>query len=264
MVYEGIINSKPITKIHRSIYDFQQKQKKQGVVIDNVLFAFAIRLASKTINRMPKYAKESKESRAEYFLDSLKKENVFDKTNKIINKEVEDLSALAKDIVIQETIKTARKEDKVFYLCSKHDDCASDHLDYQGKIYVDENFDKRNADIVNYVIMNNIHTVQWVMYRPVWMVTRPHCRHYFKALKTEDVLTKSVDKLIRDNRMHHKTGKYEMQTIRYKTGEETLKAYEERLRYHEYLYAVHKTETLRKLIKKDKLLIAKWKDYLKK
>jgi len=264
MVYEDIINNKSLVKIHRDIYNYQQEKKKQGVIISNMLPAFAIGLANKIVNHMPKYAKMNADTRAEYFFDVLKKENSFDKTSKIINEEIRRESGKKKEQLIQGVIKEARKQKKIFYICSSHDDCASDHKDYQGQIYVDESWDRTNAEIADYVILNNIKTFQWITFRPVWMTTRPYCRHYFKALDTEDVLSHSVSQLTKNHRMHHKSGKYEMQTIRYKTGQETLQAYRERLRYHEYLYGVYKTETLRKLISKDKLLINKWMDFLKK
>lgn len=186
----------------------------------------------------------------------------YNRTEKVIDSLNREIAGNEKEKLIKDTVKEARREDRIFYLCSSHDDCATDHKDYQGKIYVDEKA-VPTLEEFRYIVQNKIQSFQWVTFRPVWMTTRPHCRHYFKALKSEDVLSHSVAQLTKNHRMHHKSGKYEIQTVRYKTGEETLKAYEERLRYHEYLYSQYKTETLRKLIAKDKLLIQKWKVYLR-
>ena len=187
----------------------------------------------------------------------------YNRTEKVIDSLNREITGKEKEKLLDNTVKEARREGNIFYLCSSHDDCAKDHKDYQGKIYVDEKA-VPTLEEFRYIVQNKIQSFQWVTFRPVWMTTRPHCRHYFKALKSEDVLSHSVAQLTKNHRMHHKTGKYEMQTIRYKTGEETLKAYKERLKYHEYLYAQYKTETLKKLIQKDKFLIKKWEDYLKR
>ena len=185
----------------------------------------------------------------------------YNRTEKTIDSLNREIAGREKEQLIKETVKDARREGNIFYLCSSHDDCASDHKDYQGKIYVDEKAQPTPQEW-EYIKQNQIQSFQWVTFRPVWMTTRPHCRHYFKSLKSEDVLSHSLSQLIKNHRMHHKGGKYEMQTVRYKTGEETLKAYMERLKYHRYLYAQYKTETLKKLINKDKLLISRWESYL--
>ena len=36
--------------------------------------------------------------------------------------------------------RTGTKNKVVFWLCSQHSDCADDHIEYQGKIYYDENY----------------------------------------------------------------------------------------------------------------------------
>jgi hypothetical protein len=93
-------------------------------------------------------------------------------------------------------------EDQIFFICSQHEKPAKDHADYQGKIYVDE---KWRSIIVNkevqmqvekYINAHNVKSLQWVTNRPVWFITRPNCRHYFKVMDTEEVLKTSRTKLL--------------------------------------------------------------------
>lgn len=247
MVYEGIVNKKPLPTMRKKIIQEAKKHPEE-----KKLYMFGLSLAVMMHRRKPA-------DPIEYMQDH----KVFDNSTKIANEINREITGYEKENLIDDEMKEARKNHKIFYLVSSHDDCAEDHIDYQGKIYFDNKMTP-TKDEEEYIIKNKIQSIQWVTFRPVWMVTRPHCRHYFKALKTDDVLSHSVRQLIRNHRMHHKTGKYEMQTIREKTAEETLKAYRERLAYHQYLYSIHKTETLRKLIEKDKLLIKKWEEYLRK
>lgn len=86
-----------------------------------------------------------------------------------------------------------KSKDVVFFMCSKHFKPAKDHKDYQGKIYVDRYWrmkvnGKAYNDVKNYIEDNNIMTIQKVQGDPVYLTTRPYCRHYFIPLFTEDVL----------------------------------------------------------------------------
>ena len=86
--------------------------------------------------------------------------------------------------------------DQIFFLCSIHDKAAEDHKPYQGLIYIDRFWRTKVSGelyyaVLSYVRNRGIRTVQWVMHEPVWMTTRPNCKHYFIPLKTEDVLHSS-------------------------------------------------------------------------
>jgi hypothetical protein len=90
----------------------------------------------------------------------------------------------------------------VFFLCSKHKGvCAKDHTAYQGKIYVDRFWRSRVSDagyakrIQDYIDTHNIQTVQWVMHAPVYMCTRPNCKHKLIGVRIDDVLNKSLTEL---------------------------------------------------------------------
>ena len=86
----------------------------------------------------------------------------------------------------------------IFYACSSHSKPAKDHADYQGKIYVDRYWRKfctgnmpewLEAAIEEFIQKNKILTIQKVMGPPVWLATRPFCRHVFVPVNTLSVLT---------------------------------------------------------------------------
>ncbi|WP_281512168.1 hypothetical protein [Mammaliicoccus vitulinus] len=99
---------------------------------------------------------------------------------------------------------------RIFFLCSVHAKPAEDHKDYQGKIYVDRfwrmklDTDEERYAVGSYIKNKNIQTVQEIMGKPVWLTTRPYCKHYFIPLKTEDVLGNSVKKLIQIHEAKHR------------------------------------------------------------
>jgi len=103
---------------------------------------------------------------------------------------------------------------------------------------------------------------QWVIGKPVWMVTRPNCRHYFKALTYEEVAGKSYQSLVKEYKMHRKIGNRPiMQTL--KGGDNVqivIKSYEERLRLHKAMYRARPNDFLQSAIEKDKILLKKWKN----
>lgn len=249
IVYKGIANNENVRKIHKALFDAtinkrviskpmlasfdnaisRCKRKMQGVDTDIGLGLVAILLlklsadAEKAINRQE-------------------------------NKKVEETKLVAVD----EAIETARKYGRIFYLASSHDDCALDHKPYQGRMYVDRYWyqvtggDKR---VIDYVKQHNLRTVQWVMGKPVWFITRPHCRHYFQALTPEEAMGNSLTKLKNKYNTHDKRGRES-----FKTPEKvTLEKYEQLLRECESLYAIKPNKKLLQLINKYKMLIKRWK-----
>lgn len=91
-------------------------------------------------------------------------------------------------------------KDNIFFLCSVHSNCASDHKEYQGKMYVDRFWrTKVSGDryyaVLSYIRNRKIMTVQQAMKDPIWLTTRPNCRHYFIPMDTDTVLHSSVNKL---------------------------------------------------------------------
>lgn len=116
----------------------------------------------------------------------------------------------------QNLINSGHEAGVVFYITSFYGDCAKDHADYQGKIYYDANW-KENApkdridEIQNYIDSKNLKSVQEVMDAPVYLTTRPNCRHYFTAIDIDTVLgakTNSDISKLRSERNLNFNGKY--------------------------------------------------------
>lgn len=99
----------------------------------------------------------------------------------------------------KEQIERGREKRAIFYVCSKHVSPAKDHKDWQGKVYVDRFWrailkntgtDWMIPQVERYIVENDVKTIQWVMGPPVWLSTRPFCRHWFAPVLTSTVLTR--------------------------------------------------------------------------
>ena len=86
----------------------------------------------------------------------------------------------------------------IFYACSVHSNPAKDHKDYQGKIYVDRYWRKYStgmmpdwliAAVEDFIQKNEVVSVQKIMGPPVWLCTRPYCKHKLYPVNTLSVLT---------------------------------------------------------------------------
>lgn len=105
----------------------------------------------------------------------------------------------------------------IFYITSFYGDCAPDHADYQGKIYVDEKWESmcpkdRLEEVRNYIDSNKLMTVQEVSEKDPFLTTRPNCRHYFQYISIDEVLgakTQDDVKDLRQERGLNFGGKYQ-------------------------------------------------------
>ena len=84
----------------------------------------------------------------------------------------------------------------IFFLCTEHYNCAKDHKPYQGKLYIDAGWrlhcnENQVADILGYIQNRKIMTVQKVTGKPIWLCTRPYCRHKLIPVDTPTVLGSS-------------------------------------------------------------------------
>lgn len=101
----------------------------------------------------------------------------------------------------QELDKLISKGKSPFYLCSSHRNPATDHKDYQGKIYINQDWrdkvrDREMQDKIRAYIRNHkIRTIEWVIGEPVYMTTRPNCKHYFVNVDINAVLSSSAKAL---------------------------------------------------------------------
>lgn len=126
-----------------------------------------------------------------------------------------------------------RAAGQVFLLCSEHSNPAEDHRDYQGKVYVDRMWKSTLADdketsrkVAAYIRNHDIITVQEVCGAPVYMTTRPHCKHFFVPVTIDEVLGSSVKGLL----SRHPEAKVKSKNVNYRK-----KFYQTRKRIHQAL-----------------------------
>ena len=104
----------------------------------------------------------------------------------------------------------SRASSKVFYMSSIHSNPAKDHADWQGKIYVDRYWRSILADdeamlkrVGAYIRNHNTMSVQDVCGSPVYLITRPYCKHFLISLDTDEVLGNSINKIKKDHPEAH-------------------------------------------------------------
>ena len=232
-------------KIHKALYNLTISNKK--------MFAFMVKVANKAVKRYDRRA--DIEANSIIFMTLLSQMDYNGKIKKVINKQLVDKAESGKQKIIKNYIKDSRDTDKWIYLASSHRDSAKDHAPYQGKLYYD---DKAPEDVVKYCKNRGMDSIQWVMGGPVWFITRPNCRHYFKALPLKAVKKYSVKELTRRYKTHREEGDRDLAT----PARVAVEEYTDRLKLYEMMYNEHPTEFLRRMIQKTKLLLKKWKNEL--
>lgn len=311
IIYGGVANQDSVNDIHKKLYSETINQKRLGKATSakmlNVAFSYAISIKKKT--KDIDFVKKQVEAKyglvddkigvilGMFVFELMNRNKVEEKMSKVIRKDADTQEADAKskalnailDYNIQESRSEALKNGeiseidtskiKIFYLASAHKDSASDHAPYQGKMYVDENWENipmpyglHNA-IAYYIKSHDVKTIQWVTGKPVWFITRPNCRHYFKEMSVKQVLATSRTKLINKYDMKTAIGDRQyLQTIKsakdkkqygeIRNAQLVLEKYEERLALHKEMYSQSKNAIIRKAITKDKMLIDKWKKFI--
>ena len=159
-----------------------------------------------------------------------------------------------------------REAGLIFWICSSHGDCAHDHADYQGKIYVDEHWqdyiDEKDYDRVKrFIVGNNIQLKQSVENDEPYLCTRPNCRHYFMPLSIDEVIDEPREKLLKDRGMIK--GSYDSEKYqnlqRQRHEERQIRKYKQRLEQDELsakkLPKGEERDALEKRILKDKKLV---------
>ena len=247
IIYSGCLKNKPVKKIHKELLTATINNKK--VEPDKYLLGMMI----KTSNKAKKLSAESTGLLALAIFDLFKKTNINDKAKKLINYDLRKKTEKEKDKIIDDFIEENRSNDKWFYLASSHNDCAEDHKDYQGKLYIDN---KAPDDIKMYAMKHNIKTIQWVMDSPVWFITRPNCRHYFVALTEKQAKYKPLKRLTKKYKTHNKEGDRDFATPRTIAIEE----YEDRLKMLKALYNEYPIDKIKKEILKTQMLLKKWRN----
>lgn len=245
IIYSGCVKGDGVRKIHKALYDATINSGKYS---SKILLAQALKLTNKAKKVVP----SDGELLSVAIFSLFKRDDVNNTAKKIINWQTQKDAEKEKDATLKSFIEENQKDGKWFYLASSHDDCAKDHLDWQGKLYVDENAPE---EVLEYAKSRALHTMQWVIGQPVWFITRPNCRHYFVSLSESEVRKKPLKKLKRKYKTHTKEGDRQFQTPAHAAVEE----YEDRLHMLRALYRESPNPVIKKEIEKAELLVKKWK-----
>lgn len=201
------------------------------------------------------------------------------RSNRVINKHVLDFESEEKRKLLEDEKKENSK--RLFILVSEHKDSALDHKDYQGRLYFAKDYEKiissedekKRKEIFKRIKEEHMLEFERVIGKPVWMITRPNCRHFFEYLDTEDVLKHTTKYLLKKHKMKLAVGdRKELQTLKHDTRKQwytkenvanIIETYKNRLDKHVRMNKEQPCDYLDKAIEKDKLLLEKWKNYYK-
>ena len=185
---------------------------------------------------------------ATLLMKRFEKLRVYQRFISLVNQEVRNKEASVKERVIRQLTSYGIENREHFALVSKHLDSAIDHIDFQGKLYLLTN-DLQESELLLASKLGITRTLASVMHDKPYLITRPNCRHYFITLSESDIGNKSVDTLLKENKMITKVGSRVIKNLRNNTSI--------KLNYYKELYKVRKIPYLAKRIKKLKELVEK-------
>lgn len=185
---------------------------------------------------------------ATLLMKRFEKLRVYQRFISLVNQEVRNKEASVKERVIRQLTSYGIENREHFALVSKHLDSAIDHIDFQGKLYLLTN-DLQESELLLARKIGITRTLASVMHDKPYLITRPNCRHYFITLSESDIGNKSVDTLLKENKMITKVGSRVIKNLRNNTSI--------KLNYYKELYKVRRVPYLAKRIKKLKELVEK-------
>lgn len=185
---------------------------------------------------------------ATLLMKRFEKLRVYQRAISLVNQEVRNKEASVKERIIRQLTSYGIENREHFVLVSKHFDSAIDHADYQGKIYLLTN-DLQESELLLARKIGITRTLASVMHDKPYLITRPNCRHYFITLSESDIGSKSVDTLLKENKMITKVGSRVIKNLRNNTSI--------KLNYYKELYKVRRVPYLAGRIKKLKELVEK-------
>lgn len=173
-------------------------------------------------------------------------------------------------------------ERQCFALCSRHGDCAEDHKEWQGRLYYDKfwkrNFPEKEAReaIGSFIEAHGLIPWQAITNRPVWLITRPNCRHWLQPISAKEALEANGDfeAIFKAYGLDAEAGpRGSLQTIKHPINEGwytkgnvegIILRYREREKALAAMKAKASCPTLEADLRKTRFLIAKWRGYLKR
>ena len=239
-----LINDLQINALLRQL---EKDFKKYG--INTPIYKKCLNLARFLVNKLKQDTKETDGIiLATLLMKRFEKLRVYQRFISLVNQEVRNKEASVKEKVIRQLTSYGIENREHFVLVSKHLDSAIDHIDFQGKIYLLTN-DLQESELLLANKLGITKTLSSVMHDKPYLITRPNCRHYFITLSESDIGSKSVDILLKENKMITKVGSRVIKNLRNNTSI--------KLNYYKELYKVKKIPYLAKRIKKLKELVEK-------
>lgn len=256
------IQSKILTLIVKELVSGTNKT----VILRKVKKEYSSKIADKTILRhLWAFSLYKLNNLSKYYKTRVKTaKNINEVMFKRVNLFVNDLSHEMNYVYY--TMEDSRKKDHmdkltstgVFYLCSHHYDCAVDHKPYQGKIYISSFWEDRVDDektkrlIRAYIRNRGIKRIEWVLGKPIFMVMRRNCRHFFVRVPVDEVLSSSSKAMLK------KRGIYSIKDRVETNREQYCMRYYRRYRTLIDLYKYLPCDKLLKDITRTERLIKKW------
>lgn len=239
-----LINDLQINALLRQL---EKDFKKYG--INTPIYKSCLNLARFLASKLKKETQETDGIiLATLLMKRFEKLRVYQRFISLVNQEVRNKEASVKEKVIRQLTSYGIENREHFALVSKHLDSAIDHIDFQGKIYLLTN-DLQESELLLANKLGINKTLASVMHDKPYLITRPNCRHYFITLSESDIGSKSVDTLLKENKMITKVGSRVIKNLRNNTSI--------KLNYYKELYKVRKIPYLAKRIKKLKELVEK-------
>ena len=239
-----LINDLQINALLRQL---EKDFKKYG--INTPICKKCLNLARFLVNKLKQDTKETDGIiLATLLMKRFEKLRVYQRFISLVNQEVRNKEASVKERVIRQLTSYGIENREHFALVSKHLDSAIDHLDFQGKLYLLTN-DLQESELLLASKLGITRTLASVMHDKPYLITRPNCRHYFITLSESDIGNKSVDTLLKENKMITKVGSRVIKNLRNNTSI--------KLNYYKELYKVRRVPYLASRIKKLKELVEK-------
>ena len=98
----------------------------------------------------------------------------------------------------QMKLQRGREDPVVFYLVSSHQKPQPAHEPLQGIVLIDRYWNEVTGGdqrIASWLKTHKVHTLQWAMGAPHYLITRPNCRHYLMALSTAEVVGSTLKQI---------------------------------------------------------------------
>ena len=234
-------------QINALLRQLEKDFKKYG--INTPICKKCLNLARFLVNKLKQDTKETDGIiLATLLMKRFEKLRVYQRFISLVNQEVRNKEASVKEKIIRQLTSYGIENREHFALVSKHLDSAIDHIDYQGKIYLLTN-DLQESELLLANKLGINKTLASVMHDKPYLITRPNCRHYFITLSESDIGNKSVDTLLKENKMITKVGSRVIKNLRNNTSI--------KLNYYKELYKVRRVPYLASRIKKLKELVEK-------